>query len=87
MEIVKQGNQHRLRIEHYFDESLSGLKVLNAVDILSFSHSFTLRHNKHMVGGFSVIVKLCVIFRNLRFKLYKILSVVAVWTQCRCTQL
>lgn len=47
MEIVKQGNQHRLRIEHYFDESLSGLKVLNAVDILSFSHSFTLRHNKH----------------------------------------
>ena len=43
MEIVKQGNQHRLRIEHYFDESLSGLEVLNAVDkIFSHAHSFTL---------------------------------------------
>ena len=51
MEIVKQGKQHRLRIEHYFDESLSGLEVLNAVDKI-FSHALIHSHYDVTIKGY-----------------------------------
>ena len=51
MEIVKQGKQHRLTIEHYFDESLSGLEVLNAVDKI-FSHANIHSHYDVTIKGY-----------------------------------